>query len=394
MAKKSLIPFAKGTSLNPCEFCLFGKQHRVSFNIPSTRKPNVLDLVYSDVYGPIDVETLGGNKYFVTFIDDASQKVWFYVLKTKDQVFEHFKKFHAMVEREKGKLLKCLRSDNGGEYTSNEFKSYCSEKGIKHEKTILSTPQQNEVSERMNHTIIEKIKCMLRIANLPKSFWGEAIVTACYLINRSPSIPLDFDIPKKVWIRKDVSFSHLKVFGCKAFIHVPKEQRLKLDSKSTPCIFVGYGDAKFGYKLWDSKEKKMIRSRDVVFHENENLENFEKTEKPKATVEGVSNLTLIFSSLDNSTKKEEVQDENYGDEPTEFNANESVGVDGDDVTNTDGVEQGEQPPPLEMVEPQVRRSTRDCHPSTRYPTSKYTMIIEEGEQASFQEVQSHKDEQS
>ena len=64
------------------------------------------------------------------------------------------------------------------------------------------------------------------------------------------------------------------------------------------------------------------------------------------------------------------------------------------MTNTDGVEQGEQPPPLEMVEPQVRRSTRDCHPSTRYPTSKYTMIIEEGEQESFQEVQSHKDEQS
>ena len=101
MAKKSLIPFAKGTSLNPCDFCLFGKQHRVSFNIPSTRKPNVLDLVYSDVCGPIDVETLGGNKYFVTFIDDASRKVWVYVLKTKDQVFEHFKKFHAMVERER-----------------------------------------------------------------------------------------------------------------------------------------------------------------------------------------------------------------------------------------------------------------------------------------------------
>ena len=64
-----------------------------------------------------------------------------------------------------------------------------------------------------------------------------------------------------------------------------KEQRSKLDSKSTPCIFVGYGDAEFGYKLWDPKEKKMIKSRDVVFHENENLADFEKTEKPKATVE-------------------------------------------------------------------------------------------------------------
>ena len=99
------------------------------------------------------------------------------------------------------------------------------------------------------------------MTNLPKSFWGEAIVTACYyLINRSPLVPLDFDIPERLWTGKDVSYSHLKVFGCKAFVHVPKEQRSKLDSKSTQCIFVGYGDAKFGYKLWDPKEKKMIKS--------------------------------------------------------------------------------------------------------------------------------------
>ena len=84
LAKKSLIPFVKGMSLKHCDYCLFGKQHRVSFRIPSTRKPNVLDLVYSDVCDPIDVESLGGNKYFVTFIDDASRKVWVYFLKTKD----------------------------------------------------------------------------------------------------------------------------------------------------------------------------------------------------------------------------------------------------------------------------------------------------------------------
>ena len=112
LAKKSLIPFAKGILLKSCDYCLFGKQHRVSFCIPSTRKLNVLNLVYSDVCGLIDVESLGGNKYFVTFIDDASRKVWVYFLKTKDQVFEHFKKFHAMVEREKGKSLKFLHSDN------------------------------------------------------------------------------------------------------------------------------------------------------------------------------------------------------------------------------------------------------------------------------------------
>ena len=140
LANKSLIPFPKGMSLKPCDYCSFGKQHKVSFRIPSTRKPNVLDFVYFDVCGPIDVESLGCNKYFVTFIDDASLKVWVYFLKTKDQVFEHFKKFHAMVAKEKGKPLKCLHTDNEVEYTSNNFKSYCSEKGIRHEKTVPGTP--------------------------------------------------------------------------------------------------------------------------------------------------------------------------------------------------------------------------------------------------------------
>jgi transposase InsO family protein len=260
LAKKSLIPFAKGMPLNSCDYCLFGKLHRVSFRRSSTRKSNVLDLVYSDVCDPIEVESLSGNRYFVTFIDDASRKVWVYVLKTKDQVFQLFKKFHAMVEREKGKSLKCLRTDNGGEYTSNEFEDYCSEYGIRHEKTVPGTPQYNGVAERINRTIVEKVRCMLRMAKLPKSFWAEAVQTACYLINRSPSVPLDFDIPERVWTGKDASYAHLKVFGCKTFAHVPKEQRLKLDDKATPCIFVGYEDAEFGYKLWDPKKKKMIRS--------------------------------------------------------------------------------------------------------------------------------------
>ena len=119
--------------------------------------------------------------------------------------------------------MKCLRTDNGGEYTSNQFKGYCSKHGIRHERTIPGTPQHNGVAERMNRKILEKMKCMIRVAQLPKTFWGEAVLTIVYLINRSPSIPLNFDILKRKWTGKDVSYSHLKVFGCKAFAHVPKE---------------------------------------------------------------------------------------------------------------------------------------------------------------------------
>ncbi|CAA0811871.1 Unknown protein [Striga hermonthica] len=104
----------------------------------------------------MEVESLGGSRYFVTFIDDASRKLWVYFLRTKGEVFQYFKRFHAMVERQAGKPLKCLRSDNEGEYTSHEFENYCAEHGIRHEKTVPGTPQHNGVAERINRTTMEK----------------------------------------------------------------------------------------------------------------------------------------------------------------------------------------------------------------------------------------------
>ena len=154
-----------------------------------------------------------------------------------------------MVEKETGKPLKCLRTDNKGEYIYHEFREYCSKHGIRLEKTVPGTPQHNGVAERMNCTIVEKVRCMLRTAKLPKSFWGAVVLTTCYLVNRSPLVPLGFDIPEKVWTSKEISYNHLKLFGCKAFIHVPKEQRTKVDDKAIPCIFIGYEDEEFDYKF-------------------------------------------------------------------------------------------------------------------------------------------------
>ncbi|CAL9021276.1 unnamed protein product [Prunus brigantina] len=173
----------KGMHLKSCTHCLAGKQHKASFQHGhAQRKPNVLDVVYSDVCGPMTTSTLGGARYFVTFIDDHSRK-------------------------------------------------------------------------------------------LPKFFWGEALMTAIDLINLSPSAPLNGDVPNKFWSGKDVSYNHLKVFGGRAFVHIPKNERSKLDAKSKKCIFVGYGNEEFGYRLWDLVARKIIRSRDVVFFEDQNIED-------------------------------------------------------------------------------------------------------------------------
>ena len=154
---------------------------------------------------------------------------------------------------------------------------------------------------------------MLKLAKLPKSFSGETVNTVVYLINNSPSVPLDFVIPQRVWTRKDVSYSHLMVFECKTFMHVPKEQRSKLNDKATSCIFIRYGDEEFDYGLWDSEKQKTVISRDVVFHEHETIEDMEKNVSgAKLTYEGVADLTLEQTSLESATNEAEMSESEPG----------------------------------------------------------------------------------
>jgi hypothetical protein len=119
----------------------------------------------------------------------------------------------------------------------------------------------------MNRTLIEKARCMLSGVGFGKEFWAEAVGIACYLVNRSPSSALGDKTPQEVWTGKEPSLTHIKVFGCDAYVHVPKENRSKLDKKPKKCIFIGYKDGLKGYKLWNPKTKKVVYSRDVVFRE-------------------------------------------------------------------------------------------------------------------------------
>ncbi|GKA92255.1 putative RNA-directed DNA polymerase [Tanacetum coccineum] len=212
LSKKNVLSGVHDINLKKCSHCLAGKQTRLAFKSRSPfRMENILDLVHSDVCGPMKTKTLGGCSYFVTFIDDHSRKVWVYTLKTKDQVLDVFKQFHALVERQTGKKLKCIRTDNGGEYIG-PFDAYCREHGIQHQKTPPKTPQLNGLAERMNRTLVERVRCLLSHAGLPASFWGEALNTAVHVINLTPCVPLRFDVPDRVWSGKDVSYRHLRGF--------------------------------------------------------------------------------------------------------------------------------------------------------------------------------------
>jgi len=223
-----------------CEACQLGKQIRHPFPAQTTHvssKP--LEMIHLDVW-TTKTKSIRRCKYYMSFIDDHTRKVWVYFMKHKGEVFQHFLNFKAMVKKEKGVNIKCLRFDGRGEYFSNEFSEYLKEHGIQRKYSCNYSPQQNGVVERKNMHIVEIACAMLNEKNLPNYFWAETVATVVYIMNRAPTAVVHGMTPKQKFIGKKPNVSHLRVFSCIAYMHVPKEKRSKLDPKVEKCIFFGY----------------------------------------------------------------------------------------------------------------------------------------------------------
>jgi transposase InsO family protein len=204
-------------------------------------------MIHSDVW-TTKTESIGGCKYYVSFIDDHTRKVWVYFMKHEGEVFQQFLNFKAMVEKDKGVSIKCLRSDGGGEYLSNEFSEYLKEHRIQRKYSCSYSPRPNGIVERKNRHIVEITRAMLNEKNLPNYFWAETVVIAVYIINRTPTIIVHGMTPKEKFTGKKPNVSHLRVFGYITYVHVPDEKKSKLDPKVEKCIFIGYSLEQKGYR--------------------------------------------------------------------------------------------------------------------------------------------------
>ena len=250
-----------------CEGCIFGKFHRLPFSQSSWRAKAPLELVHADICGPTRTPSFNNKRYFILFVDDFSRMMWVYFLEQKSEAFSVFKQFKAFGENQSGHNLKVLRTDRGGEFTSNEFSEYCKSNGIKRELTARYTPQQNGVAERRNRTIVEMARSMLKAKSLPNTFWAEAIHTSVFILNRSPTKAVKDKTPFEAWHRFKPKVDFFKIFGCTAYAHIPSQKREKFDEKGEKYIFVGYSDQSKAYRLIDPRTKSLVISRDVIFDE-------------------------------------------------------------------------------------------------------------------------------
>ena len=290
-----------------CDGCTLGKQHRSPFpQVSNYRAERGLELIHADLYGQVTPQTFGGCSYFLLVVDDYSRYMWVEMLKTKDQALTHLKKIKERAEVDRGVRLKAVRTDRGGEFNSTIFTVFCNQAGIKHYTTTPYSPQQNGVVERRNQTVVEMARCMLKSMKVPPEFWGEAVATAVYVLNRSPTKSLKNKTPFEAWHGKKPRVDHLRTFGCTAHVKVIGPGISKLSDRSKKMVFLGYEPGTKGYRLYDPDRRRLVISRDVLFEEDRAWE-WEDPEDSTAETETftVENFQSTAAGLTTAETEEE-----------------------------------------------------------------------------------------
>uniref|UniRef100_A0ACD5ZX98 Uncharacterized protein n=1 Tax=Avena sativa TaxID=4498 RepID=A0ACD5ZX98_AVESA len=251
-----------------CQACLAGKQRRLPFRQKAHyRAQKPLELVHGDLCGSITPSTPGGRRYILLLIDDHSRYMWVELLASKDEAARAIVKFQAAAEVECGHKLRVLRTNRGGEFTSATFYEHCTESGVQRHLTAPYTPQQNGIVERRNQTVLGMARSMLKAKRVPNIFWGEAVLTAVFILNRCFTRSVDGMTPYEAWHGKSPDVRFLRVFGCVGHIKVACPHLQKLDDRSTPMVFIGYETGSKAYRMYDPVSKCLHVSRDVIFDE-------------------------------------------------------------------------------------------------------------------------------
>src|SRR5882724_9737193 len=253
------------TELTRCNSCAHAKL--TCKPVPKERNGKRADSpgaeVHTDVWGPSPVKSLGGKLYYISFTDDKTRYTRVYLLALKSEAFKAYLSFEAWLKTQHGTKIKQLHSDRSGEYLSNEFDAHLATHGIERRLTIHDTPQENGVAERLNHTLLEKVHAMLHSAQLPKYLWGEALMHAVWLKNRTSTKALADSTPLESLTSIKPDMSSLQEWGRRILVH--DSTNSKLDGRAKVGKWVGYDTENRASRIYWPDKRSVSVERNIKF---------------------------------------------------------------------------------------------------------------------------------
>lgn len=330
MSKKNIVQglhLENDETMAVCEVCSEAKITALPFGKKSVRSSHVLDIIHADVCGPMRNESRGKAKYFLTLTDDYSRWTEVRFLRRKSEVLQAFKNFKILVEKQTGRKIKYLQSDNGKEFCNEEFDRFLRKEGIARKLTTPYTPQLNGVAERKNRTLMEMARCMMTQSRLPISFWAEAVATANFIRNRCISRTLGDKTPYELWHERRPNVKHMRTFGEIAYMLDKAPGKGKLEPRGLRCTFLGYDEPSRSYRVWVPSKQKVTVTRDIKF-----INTGEIVEDPKESIsllrdqnqgsihKSEKRLPTYLEVHTDDNSEEEFQEEFEEDESQEYNA--------------------------------------------------------------------------
>ena len=292
-----VIPIFQQSQSLHCPHCVNAKSRIKPIpNAKKTQPQYPLQIIFSDICGPLPT-SIYGHKYFITYIDGYTKACWVHLMLNKSDQFSCFKQFQVCAERQAGTKITQFHSDNGGEYTSNDFKNYLAQQGIKQTFTATSSPFQNGTAERKNRTLIELTKATLFQFNLNENLWNFAILNVNFILNRI--IPNDSNLCSIEKLFKLKPFlDHVRIFGSKCNFLIHKSFRKKLELNTKEGILIGFDEYSGNYRIL-TLDLKVITARDVIVDETTTLLQFTKNFNELSIRNTSRNVqcTNLFSSL-------------------------------------------------------------------------------------------------
>uniref|UniRef100_A0AAV1TGH0 Integrase catalytic domain-containing protein n=1 Tax=Peronospora matthiolae TaxID=2874970 RepID=A0AAV1TGH0_9STRA len=232
------------------------------------RQYGVFELLHFDTCGPMEQVSIGGSRYLLLVVDEASGCMKGFCLRSNSESEVCIKNHIIKIQNQFGTKIKFVRHDGAHEFATNSIKTFYEDHGIEQQVTVPYAHQTNGTAERAIRTIVTIGRSLLHHAKLEKRFWAEAAMTAIYIKNRLPSPKIDHETPFEIVYKSKPSVKHMRVFGCRAFILTPREKRLKWDPKAREGMFMGYEEASKAYRVYDIEAGQVVLTRDITFDES------------------------------------------------------------------------------------------------------------------------------